>query len=125
MTKQQAYTLLEIMASITVFAVFFLSFQAASSTATWTLGKSLRTANSYELATRKLEELAMTDPSTLDNSDDLTETVTVDSANYSRVTDITVQADGSVTASVAVTPSNTKYGPGTTLVTTFQLWGNQ
>ncbi len=116
---------MEVMVGMSIAAI--LSLAIANNTIT-----SLRTAHRTEahhaasrLASDKLEELAAIDSIVLDDTYDLTEnSVSYPGINatFTRVTDVTINADDTRSISVTVTSNNALLSAEVEFETTFALW---
>ena len=119
-----AFSMLEILVSISLLAVVGLAVATSTIRAYVFLKQSMRSSLASQLALDKIEMLATVNPSTLTTANGGTEpSLLQDGVTFSRITTITVNADGSRTASVVVT-SLTRTGGRATFTTTFPQWGN-
>lgn len=119
-------SLIEVLASILISSIIALGILKSAITANTTSARSIRDNIAMQLAIEKMEEFSRTDPSTLDDADDLSESgVTRDAYSFERVTDVTVEADGTRTVNIVVTSNATKTGSAVTIENSFALWGER
>lgn len=87
--------------------------------------RNIRNSVAAQLALDKIEMLSSTDPSTLDSSDNQTESPLVSkNISFKRVTTITVNDDNSRTVTVEVTNLKNILGGHAIFTNRFSLWGN-
>lgn len=121
---QNGFSLLEALVALTILATVGLSLSYSMITAIKTSRRAERNSVASQLAFRKMEELAQVNPNNLSNANDLREpSLKVNGIAYTRVTDVTVNPDGSRTVDVTVSPKNDRYGSPVSYRSSFFLWG--
>lgn len=119
-------SLIEVMASILISSIIALGILKSAIAANNTSARSIRDNIAMQLAIEKMEEFSRTDPSTLDDGDDLSESgVTRDTYSFARISDVTIEADGTRTVNITVTSDATKTGSSVTIENSFALWGER
>lgn len=114
---------MEVLVSLVLLSLVAFNLAYSSVFSMKTFKRTLRHTLAAELAMEKMEELSATNPSSLDNNDDLQEpNVEAEGIRFSRATDITVNSDGSRTVTVTVTGDEQSLGGNATFSTTFALW---
>jgi len=122
--KEKGFSLVETLVALTILATVGLSLSYSMITAIRASRRAERNSVASQLAFRKMEELAQVNPNNLSNANDLRESaLTVNGIAYTRVTDVTVNADGSRTVDITVSPKNDRYGSPVTYRSSFFLWG--
>lgn len=120
----EGFAVVEVLVGIAILAIAALSLAYSMVTSIRLTRRAERQSVASQLAFRKLEEMAAVSPITLSSANNLSESsLVVNAMTYSRSTTVTVNADGSRTATVVVTPANTSLGTAVTLTSTFALWG--
>lgn len=122
--KEKGFSLIETLVALTILATVGLSLSYSMITAIRASRRAERNSVASQLAFRKMEELAQVNPNNLSNANDLTESaLTVNGIAYTRVTNVTVNADGSRTVDITASPKNDRYGSPVTYRSSFFLWG--
>ena len=117
--------MIEILVALTIVSIAALGI-ALNSIGAMQIAK--RTELNYlasNLALSKVEDLAATDPSDLDSTDNQNETgvtITGTAITFTRATTITVNADESRTVKVVVTSEGLEIPTNATFETRFSLW---
>jgi type II secretory pathway pseudopilin PulG len=120
----EGFAVVEVLVGIAILAIAALSLAYSMVTSIRLTRRAERQSVASQLAFRKLEEMAAVSPITLSSANNLSESsLVVNAMTYSRSTTVTVNVDGSRTATVVVTPANTSLGTAVTLTSTFALWG--
>ena len=125
LSKQRGVSLIEALASMSLFALVGLGLTGNTIYAL-KINKFTEVNNTiHNIAMSKIEEFAAVDASTLDDSDDSTESsVTTPGSNFTfrRVSNITVNAGGTRSIAVTVSCNDPRYASTKTYNATFAVW---
>ncbi|MCB0336433.1 MAG: prepilin-type N-terminal cleavage/methylation domain-containing protein [Bdellovibrionales bacterium] len=123
-SAEAGVTLIELLVAFAIFSVIALAFTFNSSQAHRTIDHSNRHAGMQQLAIEKIEELSAINPILLNDTYDDTESdLDIDGIEYERITDITINANGSRTIDVTINAENSSRATQFTLSHTISLWG--
>ena len=123
--RESGFSIMEVMVAIVLLAFIGLASARNSIMSMSTLKRSIRNSIATQLAIEKIEELGSVDPTTLDSTDNSSETgITQDNISFSRTTTILVNADLSRSVTVVVAPNDENLGGSYTATSRFPLWGN-
>lgn len=126
MRSEAGFSIMEVMVAVVILALVGLASAKNSIMSMSTFKRSMRNSIAMQLAVEKLEELGSVNPTTLDNSDDSTEAnVVEDNITFTRVTQVTQNADESRTVTVTVNANDADLGGTYEVTNTFPLWGNK
>ena len=118
--------MLEIIAAMALFGLVALGITSNTMYALQ-INKMTEVSNTIQnLAMSKIEEFAGVNAATLDDGNDATETnvaVPGSKLTYTRITNITVNADNTRTVEVTVSCNNPRYKSTKTYRATFAVWG--
>lgn len=120
--SEKGFSLLEILFGILLVSVMAMGIVKSSTLAMKTREKTIRDSSAMKLALITMEQFSSSDPSSLSDSDDSTDTTTLDGLTYTRVIDITENADGSKTIDVSVN-NNAGLVGSASLTLTLIDWG--
>lgn len=119
------FGIIECLIAVTILAIVALGATYNTMYSISNSKRAMRSQVALELAESRMEGLAATDPSTLDSTDNSSETgLHSMNVSFSRQTTVVVNADGSRTVTVVVSPTNSSLVGSHTLTSTFLLWGN-
>jgi type II secretory pathway pseudopilin PulG len=123
---QDGFILVEIVAAVAIISIIALAIAYSMIAAYRADLVNKRTYSALHLAHQKIEQLALVDPQTLDDTDDGTELVTDQGVTYSRTVDVTVAPSKSRRVTVLVqTNQNSSRGGKAFLEASFSLWGRR
>lgn len=123
-TTEAGFSLLEILVTTALLSIVGLGLALSTVTSFNTFNRSVRHALATDLVLDKLEQFAATNPSTLSAANDETNTaVTERGISFNRTTTVTVNVDGSRTAAVSVSCTNTFLQCSASFTNTFVPWG--
>ncbi|RMD86021.1 MAG: hypothetical protein D6808_04170 [Candidatus Dadabacteria bacterium] len=111
-------TLIEVIATLGVFAIFFVGLATYLQANLWSRGKIKRVGTASSLAQRKMAALLAYPPSALGDSMDGTEEIEEEGMKFKRTVDITVNSDGTKTVFVSVNVVSSLYGGSVTYTVT-------
>ncbi len=123
--SEAGFTIMEVLVAIVLLAVVGLASARNSVMSMSTLKRSIRNSIAMQLAVEKLEELGSINPTSLDASDNATESAVVqDSISFSRTTTVVVNSDQSRSVTIVVQANDASLGGNYTASSRFPLWGN-
>ena len=117
-------SLLELLVAISLFSIVGISLIRSSTVSHNSLARSSRDSQLMQIALDTLESYYTIDPISLDNSDDMSDTISKDSLIFNRAVDITVNSDGSRTVTVNVSRARSAIPSSETISNTFALQGS-
>lgn len=121
--NEAGFSMLDVLLAM-MFLGIVLSTYARNSVSTYQgVDKTARYANALSIAEQNLEALIQVNPLTLDNTDDVTDTVIQDNITYSRDIDITVNANGSRFIEIEIESISANQKAEVRLEHTAALWG--
>lgn len=116
--------IVEALGAISISSIMILGIMQSQVITYRSANKVFNDLAAAQLAEEKIETLKLSDPITLDDSDDQTETnVTRGTSTFTRVTNVTVNYDRSRTISVSVYNSYSRFGTNITIAETLSRWG--
>lgn len=119
-------SVIECLVACLILAIVALGVAIGTTNAASFSNRAIREGIANELAQARLEALAAINPDNLDAGDGGSEALVVDNISFTRDSTVTVNADDSVTITVAVTSSNVaSHGGSATLSTVVVPWGNE
>lgn len=121
---EEGFSLIDVLVAVCLLAIMGISLAYSNVNTIQTVSRTERNAIALRLATEKLEQMSAIDPINISDINDSTESITWLGSPYTRVTDVTVNADGSRTILVTVTGGNTILGGSAEVEGTFQIWGS-
>jgi len=124
-SKIAGFSMIEALVSLAIFLLFFLGLATYMQLAIWSRGKIKREITAQALVLDKIEEFSMINPLQLTDNNDLTEEIKEDNHSYTRIIDITVNADKSRSVDVSVTGNATVFNVSTKAKTYLPLWGSK
>ena len=107
---QKGSIILEVLVGVILLAIMGLGLTRSMLMSLKTREHSVRSSFAMQIAADTLEEYSAINPSSLDDTNDLTDVVTRLGVNFNRVVDVTVNSDSSRTIDVTVTAVTTKLG---------------
>lgn len=121
---QKGFLLIEVLVAVLLLSIASLSILQSTLMSYKTVIRNQRNSLAQQIALEKMEELAAENPANLGDGFDATEAELVyDSVPFTRVTDVTVNADNSRSVVVTVLANETSLGGTATLSNNFALWG--
>lgn len=123
-SNQRGMTLVEVLVALVLLSVVPLGLTYSSILSYKVIHRNQRHSVASQLALDRMEDLAATNPANLNDTFDETENnVVVDGASFTRITEVTLNADNSRTVLVTVTGNEASLGGRATVSSTFALWG--
>ena len=107
---QRGSIILEVLVGVILLAIMGLGLTRSMLMSLKTREHSVRSSFAMQIAADTLEEYSAINPSSLDDTNDLTDVVTRLGVNFNRVVDVTVNSDNSRTIDVTVEAVTTKLG---------------
>jgi type II secretory pathway pseudopilin PulG len=114
--------ILEVLVAIVILSIMGLALVQSILMSLRTREHAVRTSLAMQVASDSLEEVSATNPSMLSDANDRNDQVTRAGVSFTRLIDVTVNADGSRTIDVSVVGTTTKLGGKANLSVTVIPW---
>lgn len=109
-TTEQGSIIIEVLVGIIILSIMALGLMRSTLMSLRIREHSVRSSYAMQIAADTIETYSAINPSSLTDSNDLTDVVTRIGVSFNRVVNVTVNADDSRTIDVAITPVTIKLG---------------
>lgn len=124
MTNEKGFSLIEVLVGFSILSVVALNITYSSILSYKITKRNIRNSIASQLAHERMEDLAAVSPANLGDTYDETESdLEVENISFTRVTEVTVNADNSRSVTVTVTANAEELGGAAEVSNTFALWG--
>lgn len=124
-SAQRGSSMVEILMSVAFFTVMATASFKSGLISYRSVNNSMYESTAARLAIQRMEQFVSTNPQSLDDTDDQTQTVTVDGLPYNVITEVTINSDRARTVKITVYPDNQHIGGFISLQNSFALWGKR
>ena len=101
-SRESGSIMIEVLVGLILLSIMALGMTRSTLLSMRTRGHAVRTTTALQIASDTIEDYSSRSPSTLSDSDDLTDVVTRQGMDFDRTIDITVNSDTSVQIDVTV-----------------------